>query len=74
MNNQIKNQAQILQKMGIEKLNEMQIEAISAIQESSEVLLLSPTGTGKTLAFLLPLIEQLDPSINATQQQQNRRQ
>ena len=67
MNNQIKNQAQILQKMGIEKLNEMQIEAISAIQESSEVLLLSPTGTGKTLAFLLPLIEQLDPSINATQ-------
>lgn len=67
MNNQIKNQAQILQKMGIEKLNEMQIEAISAIQESSEVLLLSPTGTGKTLAFLLPLIKQLDPSINATQ-------
>ena len=67
MNNQIKNQAQILQKMGIEKLNEMQIEAISTIQESSEVLLLSPTGTGKTLAFLLPLIETLDPSLNDTQ-------
>ena len=67
MNSQIKNQAQILQKMGIEKLNSMQIESIAAIQESNEVLILSPTGTGKTLAFLLPLIELLDPSLHETQ-------
>ena len=67
MNNQIKNQAQILQKMGIEKLNEMQIQAIESIQKSNEILILSPTGTGKTLAFLLPLIQELDPSLKETQ-------
>ena len=39
MNNQIKNQAQILQKMGIEKLNEMQIQAIESIQKSNEILI-----------------------------------
>jgi len=67
MHNQIKNQAQILHKMGIETLNEMQIKAIESIQKSNEIILLSPTGTGKTLAFLLPLIEELDPSLNETQ-------
>ena len=67
MNNQIKNQAEILQKMGIEQLNPMQEEAIKAIGQSKEVLILSPTGTGKTLAFLLPLIQRLDPILAITQ-------
>jgi superfamily II DNA/RNA helicase len=31
------------------------------------VILLSPTGTGKTLAFLLPLIQQLDASVEEIQ-------
>ena len=52
MNNQIKNQAEILQKMGIEKLNPMQEKAIEAINSSKEILILSPTGTGKTLGSL----------------------
>ena len=64
MNNQIKNQAEILQKMGIEALNTMQEKAIEAINSSKEILILSPTGTGKTLAFLLPLIEILDPNLS----------
>lgn len=38
----------------------MQKEAYDAIQSHSDVLLLSPTGTGKTLAFLIPVIEALD--------------
>ena len=67
MNNQIKNQAEILQKMGIEALNPMQEEAIEAINSSKETLILSPTGTGKTLAFLLPLIKMLDPNLSETQ-------
>lgn len=67
MNNPIKNQVQILQKMEINELNPMQIEAIDVIDKSKEVLILSPTGTGKTLAFLLPLIERLDPSLAETQ-------
>ena len=67
MNNPIKNQAQILQKMGIQQLNEMQIKAQLTIEKSPEVLLLSPTGTGKTLAFLLPLLERLNPKSTETQ-------
>ena len=38
----------------------MQEEAALAIQSSAEVVLLSPTGTGKTLAFLLPIIAELE--------------
>ncbi|WP_068474913.1 DEAD/DEAH box helicase [Saccharicrinis aurantiacus] len=56
-----KNKEAILNKLGIEALNDMQNDASKAIQSSEEVVLLSPTGTGKTLAFLLPIIEQLDP-------------
>lgn len=60
MSQQIKNQTSILEKLGIEKLNAMQEEAMEAIRSSSEIVLLSPTGTGKTLAFLLPVIAELD--------------
>ena len=62
-----KNQQQILDKLGIETLNEMQEAAQLAIHASKEVVLLSPTGTGKTLAFLLPVIAELDPSIQEVQ-------
>jgi len=60
MANTIKDQGEILEKMGIAKLNPMQEEACEVIRTNSNVILLSPTGTGKTLAFLLPLIELLD--------------
>lgn len=57
----IKNQDEILQKLGIQQLNPMQEQAAQAIGMSRHVMLLSPTGTGKTLAFLLPIIAELDP-------------
>ncbi|MEX2595650.1 MAG: DEAD/DEAH box helicase [Salibacteraceae bacterium] len=63
----MKNQREILDKLGIETLNAMQIEAQAAIHANKEVLLLSPTGTGKTLAFLLPLISSLNHNITAVQ-------
>jgi superfamily II DNA/RNA helicase len=56
----LKTRKEILQKLGIEKLNAMQMEAISTIPSHTECVLLSPTGTGKTLAFLIPIIESLD--------------
>lgn len=56
----IKNQRAILDKLGIKELNTMQKEAKFAIHSNPNVVLLSPTGTGKTLAFLLPIIEELD--------------
>lgn len=62
-----KSQAEILAKLGIEQLNPMQLAAQKAIQSSSEIILLSPTGTGKTLAFLLPLIQELDPACEEIQ-------
>ncbi|WP_338764525.1 DEAD/DEAH box helicase [Bernardetia sp. ABR2-2B] len=67
MSNSIKNQKAILSKLGIEKLNEMQEEAKLAIHSSDEVILLSPTGTGKTIAFLLPIIENLDRNLEEIQ-------
>ena len=51
----------ILNKLRITELNEMQQHAAEAILGSDgDVVLLSPTGTGKTLAYLLPLLQLLD--------------
>ena len=54
MANIIKSQEDILAKLRIEALNPMQIEAVSVIKKNINTILLSPTGTGKTLAFSLP--------------------
>lgn len=62
-----KNQEDILHKLGIEKLNAMQEAAQDAILTHSEIILLSPTGTGKTLAFLLPILATLESEIIQTQ-------
>lgn len=48
-----------LEKLGIKELNAMQQAAIEHCRKSDSMVLLSPTGTGKTLAFLLPLLERL---------------
>ena len=45
----------ILQRLGIASLNQMQQEAVKTIEAGGSTILLSPTGTGKTLAYLLPL-------------------
>ncbi|WP_289062688.1 DEAD/DEAH box helicase [uncultured Zobellia sp.] len=60
MSNMIRTQTDILKKLGIPSLNPMQEEALSVIGKNKNTVLLSPTGTGKTLAFLLPLLETLD--------------
>ncbi len=62
-----KDQKAILSKLKIEKLNPMQEEAALAISSAKDIILLSPTGTGKTLAFLLPVIDSLDPEIEEIQ-------
>ena len=61
MANSIREQQDILDKIKIDALNPMQKEAIAVIKKTTNTVLLSPTGTGKTLAFLLPLIQTLDP-------------
>ena len=67
MSNAIKNQKGILDKLKIEKLNPMQEEAKLAIHSASDIVLLSPTGTGKTLGFLLPIIAELDKACQEVQ-------
>ena len=63
----VKNEAEILSKLGIEQLNPMQLAAKEALALHENVVLLSPTGTGKTLAFLLPLLLKLDPTCEEVQ-------
>ena len=62
-----KNRLAILEKLGIESLNAMQEEAQLVISSNQEVVLLSPTGTGKTLAFLLPVLAELNPELEEVQ-------
>jgi superfamily II DNA/RNA helicase len=63
----IKNQQNILDKLSIESLNPMQLKAQTVINSNPDIVLLSPTGTGKTLAFLLPIIAELDIECNDVQ-------
>ena len=67
MSEKVKDQSAILKKLGINQLNQMQEEAHKLISSNDEIVLLSPTGTGKTLAFLLPIIENLDAKLNQVQ-------
>lgn len=57
----------ILKKLNIDELNEMQTLALQNIKESKNTILLSPTGTGKTLAFLLPLLKGIDFNLKKPQ-------
>lgn len=50
----------ILEKLGIASLNDMQQETLSASERGSDVVLLAPTGSGKTLGFLLPILKNLN--------------
>ena len=56
-----------LGKLGIKELNDMQQAAIEHCLKNESMVLLSPTGTGKTIAFLLPLLERLDASCDKVQ-------
>ncbi|TYB76710.1 DEAD/DEAH box helicase [Bizionia saleffrena] len=63
----MKRQERILNKLGITALNAMQEEANLAITAADNVILLSPTGTGKTVAFLLPIINALQEDVEGIQ-------
>ena len=67
MANSIRTQHDILEKLKIATLNPMQEEAIAVFEKTTNIILLSPTGTGKTLAFLLPLIQSLDAECTQVQ-------
>ena len=58
---------QILANLGIDALNKMQEASFETIQKEKDVLLLAPTGSGKTLGFLLPILMQLDAEKTGVQ-------
>ena len=60
-------QQDALRKLNIDTLNTMQMAALAHCRANSSMVLLSPTGTGKTLAFLLPLLERLDQRRSGVQ-------
>ncbi|WP_306352162.1 DEAD/DEAH box helicase [Flavobacterium sp. '19STA2R22 D10 B1'] len=57
----------ILSNLGISNLNGMQETALTTILSDNNTLLLSPTGSGKTVAFLLPVFQMLNPEISTVQ-------
>ena len=58
---------QLLKGLNISQLNEMQLAAEKAIASEKDVMILSPTGSGKTVAFLLPLIQHLKKELKQVQ-------
>ena len=59
--------AVLKEKLGIEKLNEMQEKMLEHGKSTQDIILLSPTGSGKTVAFTLPLLKLLKPSTGRIQ-------
>ncbi len=57
----------ILSNLKIDALNDMQLASIEANKSNNDVILLSATGSGKTLGFLLPILEQIDEANKLTQ-------
>lgn len=56
-----------LSDAGIAAPTSVQIGAIPALLEGRDGVVVSPTGTGKTLAYLLPILQRLDGALRQTQ-------
>lgn len=57
----------VLNEHGITTPTPIQTETIELISKGRDVIAEAQTGTGKTLAFLLPMFENMEASINKTQ-------
>jgi superfamily II DNA/RNA helicase len=56
-----------LKKQGITEPQPIQERGIPPLLEKRSVYLCAPTGTGKTLAYLLPILQQIDPEAKEAQ-------
>ncbi|WNE41089.1 MAG: RNA helicase CrhR [Mycoplasmataceae bacterium] len=52
-----------LRKIGYQKLTDIQSKTIPLVLEGKNIIAQSQTGTGKTAAFLIPILENLKPEI-----------
>ena len=55
------------EKHNIDELNPMQRKMLEVSSQCRDIILLSPTGSGKTIAFILPLLKLLRPSTGQIQ-------
>ena len=62
-----KKMSEILKNLGFEELNEMQQEMVLQCKKDNDIVLLSPTGSGKTAAFLIPILNEIDLTIQTAQ-------
>ncbi len=58
---------EVLNRNGIHTPTPIQRQSFDIIKNKSDVIAQAQTGTGKTLAFLLPLIENISPNKNNVQ-------
>lgn len=56
-----------IKEMGFEEATPIQSQSIIPVIEGHDVVAQAPTGTGKTCAFGIPLIEKVDPSQDMVQ-------
>jgi ATP-independent RNA helicase DbpA len=59
--------SKMLTPLKIDELNELQLAALKAVQEDKDLVLLSDTGSGKTLGYLLPILTLMDEKATGTQ-------
>lgn len=59
--------ARALDDMGFEKLTPIQEQAIPALLSGRDIIGQAQTGTGKTAAFGIPLIQRIDPTVQKLQ-------
>lgn len=57
----------IIQSLGFEEATLVQNKTFKQFNKQKSAIILSPTGTGKTHAYLIPLIEKIDPTRKEVQ-------
>ncbi|KAJ5259410.1 ATP-dependent RNA helicase [Penicillium angulare] len=62
-------------RMGLETMTDVQSQTINQMLQGTDVLAQAKTGTGKTLAFLLPTMQNImsDPTLELSQSREQRR-
>jgi ATP-dependent RNA helicase DeaD len=58
---------QCLEKLGFAEPTPIQVQAIPILLEGKDIIGQAQTGTGKTAAFSLPILERIDPKSKAVQ-------
>ena len=57
-----------LDKMGFSEMTPVQAETIPVMMAGNDVIAIAPTGTGKTLAFGIPMLEYISLKDNRVQE------